>query len=420
MPLRAHLRKIAHAAQQTIRHARRPPATARNFRRARLVHGNSQNPRRPLHDQQQILRRIKFQPVHDPESRTQRRHNQPRARRRPNQRELIQLIRVHARPRPLPDNQIHAKILHRRIQNLLQRRLQSVNLIQKEKILRLQRSEHRGQVTFFLQQRPRADLDRRSHLIRQNLRQRRLAQPRRPVQQHMIQRLTPRARCFHRNLQIFFHPILPDVIGKLLRANAGLYARILIERLPRNNSFSTVRHLSCHLIFFVAARRRHRAVTCRSSRRACTITLVLHHSPPARCDFFITAPPSTCSEARSNVSKSFPTVARDCAMAFSTSLSSYPRFSSADATSASSCERVAGFPASGTSTAASLSRNSTTMRSAVLRPTPGMRTSCARSPLRIAGTSSSKLIPERIFNANEGPTPEAEISSSKQCFSRAV
>ena len=28
--------------------------------------------------------------------------------------------------------------------------------------------------------------------------------------------------------------------------------------------------------------------------------------------------------------------------------------------------------------------------------------------------------PERIFSASEGPTPEAEISSSKHCFSRAV
>src|SRR5271170_2932668 len=418
MPLRAHLRKIAHAAQQTIRHARRPPATARNFRRARLVHGNSQNPRRPLHDQQQILRRIKFQPVHDPKPRTQRRHNQPRARRRPNQRETIQLIRMHPRPRPLPDNQIHAKILHRRIQNLLQRRLQAVNFIQKEKILRLQRSEHRGQVAFFLQQRPRTDLDRRTHFIRQNLRQSRLAQPRRPIQQHVIQRLSARPRRFHRNLQIFFHPILSDVIRKLLGANARLHPRVLIERFPRYDSFPPVGHLSRHPIFASAAHRR--AVT-RSCRGRSTVALTLHHSPcPARCDFFITAPPSTCSEARSNVSKSFPTVARDCAMAFSTSLSSYPRFSSADATSASSCERVAGFPASGTSTAASLSRNSTTMRSAVLRPTPGMRTSCARSPLRIAGTSSSRLIPESIFNASEGPTPEAEISSSKQCFSRAV
>ena len=33
---------------------------------------------------------------------------------------------------------------------------------------------------------------------------------------------------------------------------------------------------------------------------------------------------------------------------------------------------------------------------------------------------SSTLIPERIFSASAGPTPEAEISSSKKCFSREV
>ena len=61
------------------------------------------------------------------------------------------------------------------------------------------------------------------------------------------------------------------------------------------------------------------------------------------------------------------------------------------------------------SMAASLSRNSTTMRSAVLRPTPGMRVSRTRSPARIAGTNSSTLMPERIFSASDGPTPEADM-----------
>jgi len=53
-------------------------------------------------------------------------------------------------------------------------------------------------------------------------------------------------------------------------------------------------------------------------------------------------------------------------------------------------------------------------------PMPGMRTSCARSPRRMAGTSSSTFIPERIFRARAGPTPEAEMSISKKCFSRAL
>src|SRR5271170_7084694 len=140
----------------------------------------------------------------------------------------------------------------------------------------------------------------------------------------MIQCFAAGTRRLHRNLQIFLHAVLPDVIRKLLRTDTGLDARVLIERFPRNDSFPPVSHLSCHPTFSAVA---CRAVTRRSSRRSCTVTLALHHSPcPARCDFFITAPPSTCNEARSSVSKSFPTVARDCAIAFSTALSSYPRF----------------------------------------------------------------------------------------------
>src|ERR1700733_5778858 len=180
--LRAYFSKIPHTPQQSIRHARRPPAAARNFRRSRLVHSYSRNHRRTMRDEQQVFWRIKFQPVHNSKPRTQRRHDQSGARRRANQRELIQLIGMHARPGPLPDNQIHAKILHRGIQNFLQRRLQAMNLIQKEKILRLERCKDRRQVAFLLQQRPRTHFDRRTHLVRQNLRQGRLSQARRPVQ----------------------------------------------------------------------------------------------------------------------------------------------------------------------------------------------------------------------------------------------
>ena len=51
-----------------------------------------------------------------------------------------------------------AEILHRRIKNLLERRLQAMNFVEKEKIARIERGEHRGQVAFFLEQRPGADL----------------------------------------------------------------------------------------------------------------------------------------------------------------------------------------------------------------------------------------------------------------------
>src|SRR5882762_7917085 len=127
-----------------------------------------------------------------------------------------------------------------------------------------------------------------------------------------------------------------------------------------------------------------------------------------------------CNAARSSFSK-FPVPAARLASptAPSAARPSYPRFTSAEITSASTpAGDAAGFSAS-MATTSSLSFNSTTMRSAVFLPTPGIFVKRTRSPPRIAGTSSSTLIPLKIFSASVGPTPEAESSISKKCFSRA-
>ncbi len=130
---------------------------------------------------------------------------------------------------------------------------------------------------------------------------------------------------------------------------------------------------------------------------------------------------NACNAARNNFSKlPAPASRLASATAFSAVRASYPRLTSAEATSASvpAGEAAAGFSDS-MATVSSLSFNSTTIRSAVFLPTPGILVRRPRSPPRIAGTSSSTLMPDRIFNASAGPTPEAESSSSKKCFSRA-
>ena len=63
---------------------------------------------------------------------------------------------MHARARALPDDQVDAKVLHRRIENFLERGLQAVNFIEEEEIARIERREYRGEVAFFLEQRARS------------------------------------------------------------------------------------------------------------------------------------------------------------------------------------------------------------------------------------------------------------------------
>ena len=154
--LGSHFRKIADAAQQTVRDARRAAAAASDFGGAFLVHRDAENFRGPLHDSQQIFGRIKFQAMHDAKARPQRRHDQACARGGADQREVLQLIGMNARAGALADNQVNAKILHRGIENFFERGLQAVNFVEKEKIARVERSQHGGHVALFFEQRARS------------------------------------------------------------------------------------------------------------------------------------------------------------------------------------------------------------------------------------------------------------------------
>ena len=60
----------------------------------------------------------------------------------------------------------------------------------------------------------------------------------------------------------------------------------------------------------------------------------------------------------------------------------------------------------------SLSFNSSTIRSAVFLPTPGMRTSSSTCPPRMASMMAAVARPDRTLMASVGPMPLTEISRS--------
>ena len=147
---------------------------------------------------------------------------------------------MNSRAGALADYQINPKIFHRRVENFFERRLQAVNFIEKKEIALVERSEHGGQVAFFLEQRTRAYFDRHAHLVCENLRQRGLAEARRTVKQHVIERFFAGAGGLDRDRQIFFHARLADVIVEALRAHARFQARVFVEGAPGNQPMSCI------------------------------------------------------------------------------------------------------------------------------------------------------------------------------------
>jgi hypothetical protein len=109
-----------------------------------------------------------------------------------------------------------------------------MNLIQKQHLPLPQVRQDRRQIALNLQRRPARLLKPHLQLIRNDRRQRRLAQPRRPEQQHMVQRLAARLRRLQRNRQLLLRLRLPDKLRQPRRPQLQL-KRVSSSSTPSRN-----------------------------------------------------------------------------------------------------------------------------------------------------------------------------------------
>ena len=160
--------------------------------RAVRRHADAEQPRAALDDLHQFLGRVEIQPDRNAEAVAQRRRQQPGARRRADQRELRQIDLHRARRRPLADDQVELVVLHRRIEDFLDRRVEPVDLVDEQHVALFEIGQQRREIAGLGDHRPGGGAEVDAQLARHDLRQRRLAQPRRADEQHMIER-SPRA-----------------------------------------------------------------------------------------------------------------------------------------------------------------------------------------------------------------------------------
>ena len=110
---------------------------------------------RALHDLHQILDGVVLEPCGPAEAIAQRRGQQAGARGRPDQREARQVESDRARRRPFADQQVELEVLHRRIQDLFDRRRQAVDLVDEEHVARFEVREERREIAGPLDRRAR-------------------------------------------------------------------------------------------------------------------------------------------------------------------------------------------------------------------------------------------------------------------------
>ena len=220
-------REVAHAAQQAPGDARRAPRAACDFARAALVHRDAEHARAAPHDRLELLDRVEIEPHRNAETIAQRRRQQAGARRRADQRKAREVDLDGPRRRPLADDEIELKILHRGIEDFLDRRVQAMDLVDEQHVARLEIGELRGEIARLGDDGAgrRAKID--AELARDDLRQRRLAEARRADEQHMIERVAARLGRLDEDLEVFARRLLAGEIGERQRPDRRVLAVVV-------------------------------------------------------------------------------------------------------------------------------------------------------------------------------------------------
>ena len=161
------------------------------------------------------------EPEGHPEAVAQRRRQQARARRRTDERERRQVDRERARCGSLPEDDVEAEVLERRVEDLLGRTVEAVDLVDEEHVARLDRGEDRGDV-LLLERRPGDRAEPDTELLADDLRQRRLAEARRPGEQDVIERLVAPLGGVERDAELLLDPLLADEVVEPARPQGAL------------------------------------------------------------------------------------------------------------------------------------------------------------------------------------------------------
>ena len=148
---------------------------------------------RALDDQRQVLGAVVLEPVGDAEAVAQRRRQQAGAGRRADQGEGRQRQGHGAGAGALAEHDRQLAVLHRRIERLLDRAAEAVDLVDEEDAAGLQRGEEGGDVGLALQRRPGGLHHRHPQLGGDDVGERGLAEPGRAGEEDVVERLAAAA-----------------------------------------------------------------------------------------------------------------------------------------------------------------------------------------------------------------------------------
>ena len=179
------------------------PARAAGDRRRPLgVDLDVEDPRRARDDLGEVLGVVVLEPVADAEAVAQRGRQQPGAGRRADQGERRQRQGHRAGAGALAEHHRQLVVLHRRIERLLDRAAEPVDLVDEEDAARLERGQERGDVGLALERRARGLDQRHPHLGGDDVGERGLAEAGRAGEEDVVERLAAAARGLDEDRQL--------------------------------------------------------------------------------------------------------------------------------------------------------------------------------------------------------------------------
>ena len=211
-------RKINHPAQKPPRDPGCPTGAFGDFSGSLRISLDFRKPRATGHDLVKLLNRIEIQPRRDAKTIAQRCGQQAKACSGTNQREGLQFNPHRTCGGALADHQIQLKILKRGVEDFFHNRVQTVDFINKQNVLRLKVGQDRRQITGLGQHRTRGHAEPNPQFLRHDLCQRGFPKSGRAVKQHVIHRLATHFGTLDEHPQIGPRLFLAGEIVQGLRA----------------------------------------------------------------------------------------------------------------------------------------------------------------------------------------------------------
>ena len=154
-PVRPHLGEVPDAFEKAIGDTRRSPRAPGDFEGSRLVNRRVEKAGGAEHDLGQLLGGIEVQVVLKSEAIQKGCAQHARSRRGAGKRERLERDLDGSGVRPLAQDKIHAEILHRRVEKLLDGARKPVNLVHEKDASAIQVGENTHQRILALQSRAR-------------------------------------------------------------------------------------------------------------------------------------------------------------------------------------------------------------------------------------------------------------------------